>query len=57
MAELTARVFMEYEDGRVVPFESLSREEVDAWRERMSKRLSIAMSAYYSNHLDEFARL
>lgn len=55
--ELTARCFMEFEDGRVVPMEELTEEEKEYAFSRMRKRLSRVMSLYYSEHLDEFERL
>ena len=45
------------EDGSAIPFEELTPEQREAWRERSAARLSEAMSDYYTQHPEEYARL
>lgn len=55
--ELTFACMLLYEDGRAVPFEELTEDELKRWRENAARRLSESMSDYYTQHPDEFARL
>lgn len=45
------------EDGRNVPFEELTPEEHQRFRENAAKRLSDRMSAYYTQHPEEYQKL
>ena len=47
-------LFVEKPDGTAVRVEDLTPEERADMEKRMSERLSVVMSAYYSKHLDEF---
>lgn len=55
--ELTFACMLLYEDGRAVPFEELTKEEIQRFRENAARRLSQNMSDYYTQHPEEFARL
>ncbi len=44
-------------DGSLVPWESLSAQEVTEIRSRWSAKLTQTMSAYYSAHPEEYAKL
>lgn len=44
-------------DGRTVPVSELTEEEREQWRANMRRRLSEALSDYYTQHPDEYARL
>lgn len=44
-------------DGSIVPLAAMTPQEYRAFVDRCSKRLSETMSAYYSQHPDEFKRL
>lgn len=55
--ELTFACMLLYEDGRAVPFEELTKEEIQRFRENAARRLSHNMSDYYTQHPEEFARL
>lgn len=56
MAEFKVRAFLRVGD-EIVPVEDLTPEEWAAAKERMLNNLSRVMSEYYSNHLDEYAKL
>ncbi len=47
---LTVVGFMTYDDGRVVPFESLSNEERTEWNKRVIDRLEAVMPDVYRNY-------
>lgn len=55
--ELTGRCFIEINGAAPVPFDSLSAEEkarvMDIWSERLSR----TMSAYYTNHPEEYSKI
>ena len=55
--DLTFVCYVLKENGEAVPFESLTEEEWENFRQNMARRLSRAMSDYYTQHPDEFARL
>ena len=55
--ELTCEIFLKDDDGNITPWDSLTEEEREAWRQRTIERLSRTMSAYYSQHLEDFERL
>ncbi|MBQ7435029.1 MAG: hypothetical protein IJV51_04420 [Oscillospiraceae bacterium] len=44
-------------DGRTVPVEELTDSERETWHAHMRERLSTGLSAYYSQHPEEYARL
>ena len=49
--------FVLQEDGTAAPIEALEPEEREAWRQRSAARLGEAMSDYYTQHPEEFARI
>lgn len=53
----TVESYLLYEDGTTVPFNSLTEEEKEAWRQRASERLSKAMTRYFEAHPDEYEKL
>lgn len=53
----TVKCFLHKENGEVVEFDSLTKEEKKEVFAKWSKRLSENMSRYYSQHLDEFEKL
>lgn len=55
--ELTCESFVIFPDGRTVPVGELSEEEREQWRANMRQRLSEAMSDYYTQHPEEYAKL
>lgn len=55
--ELTCVSFVVFPDGRTVPVGELTEEERAQWHRSMSERLSEAMSDYFTQHPEEFARL
>lgn len=55
--ELTYEIFLKDDDGNITPWHSLTEEEKEAWRQRTIERLSRTMSAYYSQHLEDFKKL
>lgn len=55
--EITVVSFMILEDGSTVPFEDLTEEQKEHWREACCRRLSTRLSTYYSKHPEEYARL
>lgn len=55
--EITCVSFVLMPDGRAVPVSELSEKERGQWRENMRQRLSESMSAYYTQHPEEYARL
>ena len=54
---LTCVSFVLMPDGRTVPVGELTEEEREQWRANMRRRLSEDMSAYYTQHPEECARL
>lgn len=44
-------------DRGPVPVNELTEEERACWKENMRQRLSETMSAYYTQHPEEYARL
>ena len=55
--ELGFVCYMILPDGRTVPFDELTQEQREAFRERAVKRLSERMSDYYTQHPAEYSRL
>ena len=55
--ELTCVSFVIFPDGRTAPVKELTEEERAQWHRNMSERLSEAMSDYYTQRPDEYARL
>lgn len=55
--EIAIILSVEMGDGSVRPWDDLSHEEVETVKEHMRSRLSAAMSAYYTQHPDEFERM
>ena len=55
--ELTGRCFIEINGAPPVPFDSLSAEEKAKVMEIWSERLSKTMSAYYTNHPEEYSKI
>lgn len=51
MAELTVRLLIE-RDGKIEPFTGFTESELAAIRERLSR----TMSAYYTQHPDEYIK-
>ena len=49
--------FMTYEDGRVVPFESISEQERIEWNKKVIKRLEAVMPGVYQNYPEALASL
>ena len=49
--------YVQMPDGRTVDVKDLTETERTQWHENMSKRLSENMSAYYSQHPEEYALL
>lgn len=54
---LNYKCYVLYPDGRTVAVEDLTDEERESWQANMRRRLSENMSAYYSQHPEEYARL
>jgi hypothetical protein len=44
-------------DGRTVPVDDLTEEERAEWHRRQLKRLSEDLSAYYTQHPEDYAKL
>ena len=55
--ELTGRCFIEINGAAPVPFDSLSAEEKERVMATWSERLSRTMSAYYTNHPEEYSKI
>lgn len=55
--EITGRCFIEIDGAEAVPFDSLSAEEKERVFAIWSERLSKTMSAYYTNHPEEYERI
>jgi hypothetical protein len=55
--ELTCVCFLLTSDRGAVPIEELSENERDAWRESARRRLSAELSAYYTQHPEQYERL
>lgn len=51
------RIVVIMPDGREVPKEDLTPEEYSEWQSHIPQRLSKNVSAYYSQHPQEFAAL
>lgn len=57
MAKITVRCFIEVDGAAPVPWESLSAAELERVRAKMSERLGRSVSAYYSQHPEEYDRM
>ena len=55
--DITVVGMMILEDGRIVPVEDLTPEQIERFQENAAKRSSEALSDYYTQHPDEYARL
>ncbi|MBQ9719385.1 MAG: hypothetical protein IJV64_01690 [Oscillospiraceae bacterium] len=55
--ELGFACYLILEDGRAVPWDELTPEQLRRFRERATQRLSERMSDYYTQHPEEFDRL
>lgn len=55
--EITVVCYVLMPDGRTVPVEDLTEEELAAWHERQLQRLSEDMSDYYTQHPENYAKL
>ena len=55
--ELTCESFVIMPDGRTVPVRDLTPAEREQWHANMRRRLSETLSAYFTQHPDEYARL
>lgn len=55
--DITVVGYMILEDGSIVPFDSLTEEQKQRWREACCKRLSERLSAYFTQHPEEYAKL
>ena len=55
--EITCVCFVLMPDGRTVPVEDLTEEERAEWHRRQLKRLSEDLSAYYTQHPENYAKL
>ena len=55
--ELTVVCYVIMPDGRTVPVEDLTEEERAEWHRRQLKRLSEDLSAYYTQHPEDYAKL
>ena len=55
--ELTCVSYVIMPDGRTVPVDELTPEESAQWQENMRRRLSENMSAYFTQHPEEYAKL
>ena len=55
--DITVVGFLILEDGNVIPWEERTPEQDRRFREKATKRLTAAMSDYYSQHPEEYARL
>ena len=55
--EITVVCYVLMPDGRTVPVEDLTEEERAEWHRRQLKRLSEDLSAYYTQHPENYAKL
>lgn len=55
--DLTFVCYLILEDGTIVPWEETTEEQRQRFRENATKRLTVGMSAYYSQHPEEYAQL
>lgn len=55
--EITVVCYVLMQDGRTVPVEELTEEERAEWHRRQLKRLSEDLSAYYTQHPEDYAKL
>ena len=55
--DLSFVCYMILEDGSTVPFEDLTQEQLQRFRENATRRLTERMSDYYTQHPDEYAKL
>ena len=55
--DLTFVCYVLKDNGEAVPFDSLSEEERENFRQNRARRLSRSMNEYYRQHPDEYARL
>jgi hypothetical protein len=53
---ITFRLFLETNE-ETKPFEECSKEDVQAFTENASKRLSDTMSRYYTQHTEEYEQI
>lgn len=55
--ELTCVSYVIMPDGRTVPADELTEAERAQWQKNMLRRLSENMSAYFTQHPEEYAKL
>lgn len=55
--KIIGRAFLETENGEVKPLNECSTAEIEKFNKSAAKRLSNAMSLYYTQHPEEFSRL
>ena len=55
--DITVVGFLILEDGRTVPFEEATEEEIQRFRANAARRLSERLSEYYTQHPEEYANL
>lgn len=55
--ELTCTCYMILEDGSTIELEKLTPEQRETWLANVRRRLSVTMSAYYTQHPDEYLLL
>ena len=54
---ITCVGFMHLKDGRVVPLDELTPEELERCTKSMKERSCRVMSEYYANHPEEYEKL
>lgn len=55
--DITVVGFVILEEGRAVPMDELTPEQLESWHTACRERLSERLSSYYSRHPEEYARL
>lgn len=55
--DITVVGYLILEDGSIVPWEERTPEQDRRFRENATKRLTAAMSDYYTQHPEEYAKL
>lgn len=55
--DITVEGYMIFEDGRTASMDQVSPEELERFRDAAARRASTALSAYYSQHPEEYERL
>ena len=55
--DITFVCYLILEDGTTVPWEETTEEQRARFRENATKRLTAAMSDYYTQHPEEYAKL